>query len=69
MSLAGLDLEYGKGPHSTPLIVGNLIYTVGVAGRMHALDKRTGKVVWQHDLWGEYGGERDSRGYSPSPIA
>lgn len=68
-TLAGLDLEYGKGPHSTPLIVGNLIYTVGVAGRMHALDKRTGKVVWQHDLWGDYGGERDSRGYSPSPIA
>jgi outer membrane protein assembly factor BamB len=68
-TLSGLDLEYGKGPHSTPLIVGNLIYTVGVAGRMHALDKRTGKVVWQHDLWGEYGGYKDDRGYSPSPIA
>lgn len=68
-SLQGLDLEYGKGPHSTPLIVGNLIYSVGVAGRMHALDKRTGKLVWQHDLWNEYGGMRDGRGYSPSPIA
>jgi outer membrane protein assembly factor BamB len=68
-STQGLDLEYGKGPHSTPLIVGNLIYTVGVAGRMHALDKRTGKAVWQHDLWSEYGGYKDDRGYSPSPIA
>jgi outer membrane protein assembly factor BamB len=65
----GLNLEQGKGPHSTPLIVGNSLYTVGVAGRMHALDKRSGKVVWQHDLWGEYGGYRDDRGYSPSPIA
>lgn len=68
-STRGLDLEFGKGPHSTPLIVGNLIYSVGVAGRMHALDKRTGKLVWQHDLWNEYGGQRDDRGYSPSPIA
>ncbi|MBS1788746.1 MAG: PQQ-binding-like beta-propeller repeat protein [Acidobacteria bacterium] len=68
-STRGLNLEYGKGPHSTPLIVGNLIYSVGVAGRMHALDKRTGKLVWQHDLWNEYGGQRDDRGYSPSPIA
>lgn len=68
-TLTGLDLEYGKGPHATPLIVGNLIYTVGVAGRMHALDKHTGKLVWHHDLWNEYGGHRDDRGYSPSPIA
>lgn len=68
-ALSGLDLEYGKGPHATPLIAGNLVYTVGVAGRMHALDKRTGKLVWQHDLWNEYGGHRDDRGYSPSPIA
>lgn len=68
-TMQGLDLQYGKGPHSTPLIVGNLIYSIGVAGRMHALDKRTGKLVWQHDLWNEYGGQRDDRGYSPSPIA
>lgn len=65
----GLNLDQGAGPHSTPLLVGNLIYTVGVAGKMHALDKRTGKLVWQHDLWGEYGGYKDDRGYSPSPIA
>lgn len=68
-TLRGLDLEYGKGPHSTPLIVGNMIYAIGVAGRMHALDKLSGKIVWHHDLWGEYGGHRDDRGYSPSPIA
>jgi outer membrane protein assembly factor BamB len=64
-----LNLDQGKGPHSTPLIVGRLIYTVGVQGTMHALDKMTGQMVWKHDLWGEYGGYRDDRGYSPSPIA
>jgi outer membrane protein assembly factor BamB len=66
---AGLDMSQGKGPHSTPLIVGNLIYTVGVKGTMHAIDKTNGRMVWKHDLWSEFKGHFDDRGYSPSPIA
>jgi outer membrane protein assembly factor BamB len=65
----GLDLSQGKGPHSTPTIVGNLIFTVGVKGTMHALDKNSGRMIWKHDLWSEYGGHLDDRGYSPSPLA
>ena len=66
---AGLDLEYGAGPHSTPLISGDLIFTVGNIGRLLALNKNTGKVVWEHDLWKEYGGSKMGRGYSCSPVA
>ncbi len=66
---SGLDLSEGKGPHSTPLIVGNLIYTVGAMGTMHALDKNNGRMVWKHDLWSELGGQLDDRGYGPSPVA
>ena len=29
----GLDLQFGKGPHSTPLIAGNLLITVGLIGK------------------------------------
>jgi outer membrane protein assembly factor BamB len=66
----GLDLRRGKGPHSTPLIVGSLIYAVGVKGMMHALDKNNGRMVWKHDLWSEYGKHFDgSGGYSPSAVA
>ena len=65
----GLNLSEGKGPHSTPAINGNLIFTVGVKGTMHALDKSNGRMVWKHDLWSEYGGYLDDRGYSPSPLA
>jgi outer membrane protein assembly factor BamB len=68
-SASGLDLSYGKGPHSTPLIIGNLIYAIGVKGTMHALDKNNGRIVWKHDLWSELGGNLDDRGYSPSPVA
>jgi outer membrane protein assembly factor BamB len=66
---AGLDLEYGAGPHSTPIIVGELIYTVGSTGRLFALNTNNGKVVWEHDLWKEYGGTKMGRGYSCSPVA
>ena len=45
--------QYGTGPRSTPLIVGDLIFTVGVTGRMHALEKSDGKILWSQDLWGD----------------
>jgi outer membrane protein assembly factor BamB len=66
---AGLDLEYGAGPHATPLVVGDLLYSVGATGKLFALNKNNGKVVWEHDLWKEYGGTRMDRGYSCSPLA
>jgi outer membrane protein assembly factor BamB len=66
---AGLDLEYGAGPHSTPLLIGDLLYAVGSTGKLFALDKKSGKVVWSHDLWKEFGGTKMGRGYSCSPLA
>jgi outer membrane protein assembly factor BamB len=65
----GLDLQFGKGPHSTPLIVGDLIFTIGLIGKLQAIEKKTGDVVWSHELWQEYGGKRMDRGYSCSPLA
>ncbi len=61
--------EFGRGPRATPLIVGNHIYTIGVAAKMHCLDKSTGKVVWEHDLWDEFKGNVQGHGYSSSPVA
>jgi outer membrane protein assembly factor BamB len=66
---AGLELEFGKGPHSTPLISGDLLFTIGVIGKLQCLDKVTGKVIWTHDLWQEYRGKKMDRGYSCSPLA
>lgn len=66
---AGMNYKEGLGPHATPLLVGNLLYAVGALGNLHALDKKTGKVVWSHDLWKEYGGTKRDRGYSCSPLA
>ena len=66
---AGVNYEYGFGPHATPLLIGDLIYTVGSIGKLHALEKKTGEVVWSHDLYKDLGGQKMDRGYSCSPLA
>jgi outer membrane protein assembly factor BamB len=65
-----LHESYGRGPRSTPLIAGDRLFAIGVAGKMHALNKRDGKVLWTHELWGEgFGGNVRGHGYSSSPVA
>jgi outer membrane protein assembly factor BamB len=44
------DFSFGAGPHSTPLIVGNRLFTVGTNKLMIAFDKVSGQILWQHDL-------------------
>jgi outer membrane protein assembly factor BamB len=60
--------QFGEGPRATPLISGGTIYAVGVSGKLHALDKASGKVLWSHDLWGELGGTVLDHGYASSPV-
>jgi len=60
---------YGSGPRSTPTIVGKLLFTVGITGKMHALNKNDGRVVWSRDLLAEFGGTHQGHGYSSSPVA
>lgn len=67
--LAGIDLQWGMGPHATPLVAGDLLYTTGVGGMLLALEKRTGRVVWSHDLRKEFGLRPHLTGYSCNPLA
>ncbi len=64
-----MDMSFGPGPHSTPLIVGDRIFSVGVTDVMHCLSLREGKPLWSHDLHNEFGGNIMGRGYSCSPLA
>ncbi len=66
--LSRMDVEYGPGPHATPLIVGDRLFAVGATGKFHALDKATGKKLWSHDFFEEFA-VTWGRGYSCSPIA
>ncbi len=60
--------QYGGGPSSTPLIVGDKLYSIGTNMVFQCFDKKTGKVIWKHDLVKEYGTTVPGRGYSSSPL-
>jgi outer membrane protein assembly factor BamB len=66
--LKGMNMNTGPGPHSTPLIDGDRLYTAGVTGKFHCLNKKTGKVLWTRGLLEEMGGTVMLRGYSNSPL-
>ena len=65
----GMDMQYGPGPHVTPLVAGDLVFTASTTGRLMALEKSTGKERWAQELWEALGGTVQSRGYSCSPLA
>ncbi|MBC7925640.1 MAG: PQQ-binding-like beta-propeller repeat protein [Bryobacteraceae bacterium] len=65
---SGMNIEAGPGPHSTPVIVEDRLFVTTVIGHLVALDRKTGKRLWSHDLWKEYKGNLLDRGYSSSPL-
>ncbi|HET8547908.1 MAG TPA: PQQ-binding-like beta-propeller repeat protein [Bryobacteraceae bacterium] len=60
--------DQGSGPHVMPQIAGDLIFTVGATGKLHALNTTTGELVWKRDLYAELGGTRAAFGYSSHPL-
>ena len=69
------DFSFGAGPHSTPLIVGDRLFTIGTNKQLFAFDKKTGKVLWSHDFIKEFNSPEllirpvVKTGYGCSPIA
>lgn len=64
-----VDFSAGAGPHSTPLVAGDLVVAASSLKQIFALNRDTGAVVWSHDLIREFGGSGAGRGYAPSPLA
>ena len=56
--------DVGAGPYAMPQVIGNRVVAVGGTGKLHSLDKATGRPVWSHDLYKEFGGTRKTYGYS-----
>ncbi len=67
---ADMYAGFGLGPNATPVIVGDRILSIGIAGHVRCLDLATGKLLWQHDLPKEFGRRKrvEEYGYSTSPL-
>ncbi len=47
--------EFGRGPRSTPTVAGGMVYALSGHGKLTAVDADSGKLVWQADLFRDYG--------------
>ena len=52
----------GAGPRSTPTIADGVVYTTGATGWLHAIDGKTGDVLWRKDVISELGIDREAHG-------
>jgi outer membrane protein assembly factor BamB len=74
-SSALANFSFGAGPHGTPLIVGERLFTVGTYKKMFAFDKRSGEVLWSIDMVDDLGAPplglraQVKAGYGCNPVA
>jgi outer membrane protein assembly factor BamB len=66
---AWMRTNHGVGPRSTPLLIGDRLFTVGIMGTLLCLERESGALVWRQDLVADLGGSRNNRGYASSPLA
>ena len=59
------NLEAGHGPQAMPQVFGDLVVACGVRGKIYALAKASGRLVWKRELPGTEMGY----GYSSHPVA
>jgi outer membrane protein assembly factor BamB len=57
-----------QGPRSTPTIVGDVLYALGVKGDLACLKVESGEIVWQTSLPKEFKGAGGGWGYCESPL-
>ena len=47
------------GSRTTPTVDGELVYTVGPMGDLHAINIRTRKPAWRKNIWKDFGGDAE----------
>ena len=59
---------HGKGPKSTPVVSGGLVYTFGISGVLSAHEANTGKLKWRREFSKEYPKTSPWFGTAMSPL-
>jgi outer membrane protein assembly factor BamB len=60
--------DWGDGPRSTPAVDENNVYCLSASGKLSAVARKDGKLLWTVDFVKEYGSTRPRWGYSASPL-
>jgi outer membrane protein assembly factor BamB len=60
--------EWGDGPRSTPALDGQLVYCLSASGKLAAVDRADGQIVWKVDFVEQFGSTPPRWGYSTSPL-
>jgi outer membrane protein assembly factor BamB len=63
-----IDDKRWPGPGSTPLVDGQLLYTLSWQGLLHCFDTGSGAVRWRRDIVGEGLAEVPEWGFCASPV-
>lgn len=62
------NLDYGNAPRATPLIEGELVYTLGAFGHLCCLELESGIMMWQLNVAKEFSAPKMIWGHSGSPL-
>lgn len=62
-------VEMAKGPHATPLVLANRLFTLGASGVVVAWDTATGRELWRRDFSNAVDTSKLFCGTAASPIA
>jgi outer membrane protein assembly factor BamB len=60
--------EFGDGPRSTPAIGKDKIFCLSSFGKLTAVSKKDGKIVWQKDFMNEFSSKIPRWAFSTSPL-
>lgn len=58
----------GTGPKTSPVIAGNLVFSFGVTGELHAFDLASGKVAWRRSCSKDFGMPTGFFGGGATPL-
>jgi outer membrane protein assembly factor BamB len=62
-------VQMAKGPHATPLVLGNRIITLGAMGVLSAWNTQTGTLLWRKDFSTDVDTSKLFTGTAASPLA
>jgi outer membrane protein assembly factor BamB len=62
------EMDYGRGPRATPLILKDRVVLLSAFGHLHCVQRGTGLNIWKKDLVKEYDAPLPTWGFSGTPL-